>query len=159
MYQIFIPTIEVQQVIQITPEQEFIKLLFEHPDQKHKVLVENKILTQLAQQRANDLATRNYIAHVDLNGIGPNHHATCLGYKFPSYYGHELTDNNIESIEAGSESAQDAFTNLINEIYHRQHLLGEIDFYAEQTEFGIARAYNQFSDFKYYWVIEIAKPN
>ena len=135
---------------------EFAELLNDHMAQEHPSLVCHPVLVELAQFRAEDMATRNYFSHTDPDGKGPNFHARRLGYVLPSFYEKHDRANNIESISGGQTSAQQAFSTLLTSPPHRSHLLGETSFYRRQDCYGIGYARNDNAVFVEYWVAIIA---
>lgn len=139
-------------------EREFGRLLEDDPGQQRDRIVYNPILAQVARQRAQDLAARNYFSHTDPDGLGPNTHATRAGYRLPDNYDRSPAGNNIESIGAGYQSAWEAWQGLRNSKDHRTHMLGLQAFYREQSEYGVGYARAPDSEFEHYWVVLIAKP-
>ncbi len=139
-------------------EREFGRMLEQDPGQQRDRIVYNPVLAQVARQRAQDLAVRNYFSHTDPDGLGPNTHVTRAGYRLPDNYDRSPAGNNIESIGAGYQSAFEAWQGLVNSKDHRTHLLGLQAFYREQSEYGVGYARAPDSDFEHYWVVLIAKP-
>lgn len=144
----------------LSPEEEMIEdFLVAAPDQQREPLRCNPTLSRVALERAMDMAARDYVNHVNPDGHGPNYLVQQGGYVLPSYYGSEPTSNNVESIAAGYESATDVWNSWMESESHRVHLLGETDFYAEQTDYGIGHVYvASGSTYKHYWVVLTAKP-
>lgn len=129
------------------------------PDQKRTAFVCNPTLTQIARERAQDMADRDYVDHVTPDGYGPNYIVEQGGYDLPDYYGSSLTSNNVESIAAGHETAVAVWSSWMDSESHRMHLLGETDFYAEQVDYGIGHVYvASGSTYRHYWVVLTAKP-
>jgi hypothetical protein len=152
MTQIFIPTASNNRPASLLAE-----ILVNDPSQQHPRLVENAILMRVAQGRARDMADRGYFAHADLNGYGPNYHARQAGYTLPEYYSKAADGNSIESIGAGFEQPIQAWEAWMESPAHKRHLLGEIDFFRDQDEYGVGYAYNPDSQYRYYWVVIIAR--
>lgn len=119
----------------------------------------NPILARIARERAYDLGQRNYFDHVNPEGMGPNYLVTLAGYHLPAHYEKGKWGNNIESIAAGSATAEGAWYQWMNSTAHRTHLLGLDRFYAEQTEYGIGHAFVWNSEYKHYWVVITAPPD
>lgn len=140
-----------------TPESEFADLMRNHPDQMRTKMVQNDRLTQVAEERALDMAARAYFSHTNPDGIGPNTLVEQSGYALPDWYCQDLACNNVESIAGGNGTPEDAFNNLLASAGHRSHLLGEIDFYAEQTDYGIGFVEVPGSPYTYYWAIITAR--
>lgn len=134
------------------------QLLVSDPGQQRSLLTQNPVLSLVAQRRADDMATRNYFSHVDPDGYGPNYHARQAGYKLHHTYAKGDQDNNIESIGGGKEQPTDVWAVWLSSPGHRVHVLGEIDFYRKQTEFGVGYAHNPEATYVHYWVVLIARP-
>jgi len=119
-------------------------------------------LTQAAEKKALDMATRNYFDHVDPNGYGMNYWIAKAGYKLPDEWLKKKGYNNFESIQAGLTTGVEAIKNLIldegtNPPGHRNHLLGIMPFWANCTDVGIGMAYNPDSEYRYYTCVLVAK--
>lgn len=138
-------------------EQALFELIRDHPDQGRSFLNINSILTQVARERALDMGTRGYFGHVNPDGYGPNYLVQQAGYVLPSFYSQHPTGNNIESIAAGSSTANQVWNNWMNSTGHRTHLLGLSSFFAEQTDIGIGYAYVPGSPYGHYWVVITAR--
>jgi uncharacterized protein YkwD len=136
-----------------------IAALMKGSGQKRFSLTFNPILAQVARARAADMGRRNYFAHVNPDGVGPNTLVTQAGYVLPSFYGNERAGNFIESINGGGDTAEKAWDSWMNSPSHRKHILGLSDFYAQQVEYGVGHAYFPNSQYKHYWVIITAKPS
>ncbi|MFN8440606.1 MAG: CAP domain-containing protein [Caldilineaceae bacterium] len=134
-------------------------MLRTYPGQQHPNLVLNAILTQEARRKAEDMAKRGYFGHTDPDGFGPNHWVMTAGYTLPAFYDSSPSGNNIESIAAGQTTAADAWDGWMHSNGHRSHLLGEIDFYREQIDYGIGYYHDDNSTYRNYWVVLIAKKN
>jgi len=119
----------------------------------------NSILAQVARDRARDMATRDYFDHVNPDGLGPNALVEQAGYVLPAYYSDDPAANNIESIAAGHKDGREAWRGWMDSPGHRQHLLAEEPFYAEQVEYGIGHVFvAKGNKYGHYWVVLTAKP-
>ena len=98
------------------------------------------------------MATRDFFAHTNPDGVGPNRLVQEAGYVLPGFYDQSATANNIESIVAGFSSFEDAFQAWLDSPAHRPHLLGETSFNADQIEFGVGYAFDPDSTFQHYYV-------
>lgn len=138
-----------------------VTLINEHTDQQRSSLTCNPVLATVAQDRANDLATRNYFDHINPDGLGPNYLVAEAGYSLPSYYPRSRTANTIESIVAAGngETAAQVLTYLLGSPGHRTHILGESSFYRKQVEIGVGYAFNANSEYGHYWVVLMAEPS
>lgn len=125
----------------------------------------NDVLAKVAQQKAQDMADRNYFSHVSLDGCGVNILMNQAGYKLdPSWYS-DPSLNYFESLQAGCSTIDDAIFNLIedsgtNNVMdkgHRNHLLGITDWNASLYDIGVGYGYSAHSTYKHYWSIIIAK--
>jgi len=139
------------------PEKALATLLTSDPHQQRTAVVCNPILAEVARQRAEDMANRDYFSHTNPDGVGPNYLVRAAGYPLPDYYNQKLSANNVESITAGHATAAEAWTAFLQSQQHRNHLLGENSFYADQHEFGIGYAERKASDYQYYWVVITAE--
>lgn len=125
----------------------------------------NDVLAKVAQQKAQDMADRNYFSHVSLDGCGVNILMNQAGYKLdPSWYS-DPSLNYFESLQAGCSTIDDAIFNLIEDSGssdvmkkgHRNHLLGITDWNASLYDIGVGYGYSSHSTYKHYWSIIIAK--
>lgn len=140
-------------------EQALLDLVIKHPDQKRKLIQRNPVLMELAQVRVDDMIERAYFAHINPDGVAANYLACQAGFPLPAYYRcwQMPTVNSIESLAGGYPSAQAAFEGLLASPGHRAHVLGELAFYAVQTELGVGYAFGESAHFKHYWCILIAE--
>ena len=134
------------------------QLATHHPNQGRITMTCDPTLAQVARARAQDMAQRNYFGHVNPDGYGPNYLVSQAGYNLPGWYGATQNSNNIESIAAGYATATDAFNAWLASTGHREHLLGESSFWADQTAFGIGYYYDPTSTYHHYWVFISAPP-
>ncbi len=116
------------------------------------------ILTAVARSRAEDMARRRYMAHVNPDGLGPNALVRSAGYALPSFWSGSRSQNFIESIGAGYATAEQAWEGWMRSPAHRTHLLASSSFYRDQTNFGIGSYSDPSSPFRRYWVIITAPP-
>jgi hypothetical protein len=138
-------------------EAAFIGYLTTDAGQQRTVFRRNEILMKVAQQRATDMATRDYFSHTDPDGYGANHHVEAAGYDLPGTYGQGDADNNIESIGAGTSLPNTMWANFMASEPHKDHLLGETEFFADQDEYGVGYAVNLSSTYDYYWCVLTAR--
>ena len=102
----------------------------------------NKILVEVAEEKAMDMAKKNYFNHVSKDGKGINVMIHKAGYKLNSDWIKDKKDNSFESISAGAETAVESIINLIIDknvkgLGHRKHLLGMNDWYGMMKDIGI----------------------
>lgn len=140
-------------------EVEIANLARNHPQQQRAAMIYDPVLNLVARAKAIDLATRSYFAHTDPDGYGPNKAVELAGYKLPGWWGSAKDANYIESLSAGYASAQAAFDGWMGSSGHRQHVLGEVSFYAEQTRYGVGYAEVPGSPYTRYYVFVSAPPS
>ncbi len=116
-------------------------------------------LVAVARARAADMARRDYVAHVNPDGNGPNHLVRATGYVLPAWWGTDRAANYIESLGVGYTSASETWSALMASPHHRTHLLAQDAFYRDQTSFGIGHYYDAGSTYRHYWVIITAPPS
>lgn len=134
-------------------EQALLNLMVAHPEQRRGEIVCHPLLLQVARARATDMGRRNYFGHTDPDGDGPNRKVTSAGYALPGWYPAERDANSIESIGGGRASAASQWQGWLDSPGHRTHVLGLIDFYAQQTQIGIGHVVVPGSNFGNYWVL------
>jgi uncharacterized protein YkwD len=122
----------------------------------------NKNLAQAAQNRALDMAQRNYFSHTTPEGLGINVLINRAGYTLPAAWLQPPSLNYFESIDGGAPSGKDAIRLLIvdqgvPDLGHRKHLLGLTPFWADCLDAGIGFARNPNSTFGTYVCVIIAK--
>ncbi len=121
-------------------------------------LVWNDILGKVAEEKAIDMAKRNYFAHVDPDGNGINILIHEAGYTLPSSWISDPGKNNFESLSAGRLDGVSAIQSLIRSVQgHREHLLGIHPFWSNCYDIGIGFVYSEVSDYPSYCVVIIAK--
>lgn len=157
--EIYMPLLLTQPACEPNVEEAELAAIFQtDPAQSRERIECDVVLSEVARQRAQDMAARHYFGHVNPDGVGPNLLVRASGYALPDEYSMSQDGNNIESIAGGYESAEAAWSGLMDSPAHRRHLLGEVDFYREQTDLGIGYFFDADSDYQHYWVIITAKP-
>ena len=116
------------------------------------------ILSQVAHERAKDMAQKGYFSHITPDGYGPNFLVSRAGYDLPNWWPDSLSENYIESIAGGYPTAQAAWDAWLHSTSHRTHVLGKNDFWAEQTNYGMGYVYVEGSPYGHYWVFITAPP-
>lgn len=139
-------------------ELEIEQLLLTEPGQRRTQLSFNPLLAAQARQKAEDMANRKYVDHVTPDGYGPNYLVKQAGYLLPPNYSTVITANNIESLAAGYNTVAAVWKAWMQSDGHRSHILGELEFYQQQTEYGIGYYASPTSPYRHYWVILIAAP-
>ena len=131
------------------------KLIIEDSEQQRAELHCNPLLSKVAQQKAEEMATHGEVSHYAI-GDPPDQRLAKAGYKvdIPSgAYGL----NHVEAVLGGFSEPQDVIDQLRNSFYHRVHLFAEHEFFLEQNEIGVGYAYEWKSPHVDYWVVYIAK--
>lgn len=139
-----------------TQEAEIEQLLKTDPGQKRADLKLSIALSQAARRRAQDMANRAYFDHTNPDGFGPNCIVLQEKFLLPDNYGSLITDNNVETIAAGYANMTEAWKGLLTSAHHADHLLGRVDFYREQTYYGIGYVNVPGSQYQHYLVIIIS---
>ena len=142
-------------------EQVLANLVATHLQQQRTVFKCNPILEAVARQHANDMIARNYVAHVNPDGIGPNEMVRRAGFALPDIYSTDLRANNIEALAVGTDftSAQAAFEAWLASPNHRRQILAEgSTFFAAQSEYGMAYVMKPGAPNTHYWIFISAKP-
>lgn len=152
------PTKPIEPELPVEPtsmqEAEFAYLLM--TSQHRPVLHRNEILMRVAQERVDDMVARNYFSHTNPDGFGANYLVRQAGYNLPDWYSHEDAANNIECIAAGYATGSIAWAALMESPGHKAALIGALDFYKEQDEYGVGHCHAPDSTYGYYWAIIIA---
>lgn len=128
------------------------KLLIESNGQQRKNLVCNKVLSQVAFEKAKAMAKESMVDH-NINHSSPNQLLTAAGVELPTSY--EIIGNQVEAVSGGKESPQEAFEYFMSSTNHKEHLMGENDFYLEQNQIGVAHYYDIGTRHMEYWVVYI----
>jgi uncharacterized protein YkwD len=120
------------------------------------------ILAKVAEEKALDMANRDYFGHVTPEGLGINIQIHEAGYTLPKDWRKEKDQNFFESISAGTNTGEEAIRNLIVDkdlpaASHRKQLLGLTDFYSQCTDIGIGFARNPKSQYRTYMSIIIVR--
>lgn len=136
----------------VSPEIDFINRVLCDPRQERKKLIVCPSLMLAAEWRAAGLASGGPWGHVDQFGGWPNDYARRAGCNLPEHY--PPGKNNIESIAAGSISAEAIFIALARSPRHSDHLFGRGDFFGAQTHIGVAMV-EGIPPYTWYWVIHI----
>lgn len=128
----------------------FARRLTTDERQQRPLLRCHPALVQAAQSRADGMVRSGHFAHCDLQGVCANSYARAAGCRLPAEYG---DGNNIESIAAGSFSADAIFDALARSPSHAAHLFGQNDFFRRQGDMGIAVGIG--GRYGWWWVVMI----
>jgi uncharacterized protein YkwD len=152
---IYLPLITLLDVCSMNQqEQELVDLIRTAPGQGRPSFRCNPILAAEAAAHARDMATRHYMGSINPEGYGPNYRVRQAGYPLPTYYSASATGNNIQSNFAGYTNAAAVWAASAN----NDQLYGNGEFWAAQTEFGIAYYNDPTSPLGSYWVVITAPP-
>ena len=119
-------------------------------------------LAKAAQQKAEDMATRNYFAHINPDGYGMNYFINLNGYSLEKDWLANKEDNFFESLCAGPSSPKEAIKVLLIDagvpsLGHRKHLLGLEKMWATCYDIGIGWAKGKHATYSDYYCVLIAK--
>lgn len=131
------------------------KLIMEDDFQNRNEIRCNQILSDVAAQKAKDMAEFGMVTH-NLKG-SPNGRLEEAGFKLPHYYGRNFNSNQVEAIAGGYTDAEDVWDAFKKSTGHRMHLLGEHEFYVEQDEIGIGFYREWETPHVEYWVVFLTK--
>lgn len=122
----------------------------------------NDILAKVAQERAEDMVSRNYFGHTDPDGYGTNIKINNAGYTLDESWYSDKSMNYFESLAVGYAEGKATVIQLINDggasdsnAGHRRHLLGMDDFWGDCYDIGIGKAKGGY--YGTYWCFLIAK--
>lgn len=135
------------------PAGELARVMYTHSEQQRAEMNCHPILAQAAQEKAQDMAARDYFGHQTPEGIGPNRWVIETGFVLPDYYGAEDDANSIESIGAGTGDLDEVWALWMAFETHRTHLLGLDPFFAAQIAYGIGYVHVPDSLYGHYWVV------
>lgn len=148
------PPVIAQGEVIVTPAQHLFKLLRDDPEQQRSFARWNDRLAKVARSRVYSQATEGWDGHTDPDGYGPNWWVEDSDYDLPGWYHQHADANNVESLaHNGTGDAQEVWDSLLKSEGHRLHVLGLLDFYAQQTEVGIGYYYLRGSAKRHYWSI------
>ena len=149
-----------------SPENYYKELKFNNSFKvTNKALTWNDTLAMVAEQKAKDMADRDYYGHVDQGGFGINYQIDKSGYKIDPDWIKNKEDNYFESIVAEVDNGEDAVKRMIIDEGipskgHRKHLLGNGDWFSSLVDIGIGFARRDSgSTYKNYVSVIIAKHN
>ena len=130
-----------------------------HPGQQREKPTLDPILCIVARQRGADMARRNYYAHTNPSGLGPNFLVSRAGFMLPGYYDSSRSGNNIESIAMSIGNPKEVFSLWLKSSPHRLHVLGGHEFYQQQGAIGVGVFRSPHAPFYKYYVFLSAPPN
>lgn len=129
---------------------ELAELIQQDPQQQRFEIVCHPLLAQAAEDKARTMADYGLVRH-NLGG-SPNSRLLEIGFPLPDHYS-GLMGNQVEAIAGGYSSPKDVWKAFKNSPQHRQHLLGEIDFYREQQYMGVGFYLDPTAPHVEYWTV------
>jgi hypothetical protein len=108
-------------------------------------------LCLVARKRAADMAARHYFSHTNPDGQGANYLVRRAGYTLPSYY------DRSRGMSTGTP--REMVSLWLHSSGHRVHVLGELDFYKQQTSVGVGVFRSPEAPHYKYYVFLSAPPN
>jgi len=137
------------------PEAQLLaKLIITDALQQRKTIKCNSTLTSAAYDKAILMRERGLVMH-NLGG-SPNNWLRDRGFELPSYYGGSFS-NQVEAIAGGYRTAKGVWHDFKRSKAHKEHLLGELEFFQEQDQLGVAYYRDVKSLHDDYWVIYLTK--
>ena len=131
------------------------KLIINAPDQKRKNIDCHSGLSQIAQQKAEEMAAMGEVSHYGSGGT-PDERLINSGYKLSLPQG-ATGLNHVEAILGGYSEADIVLAKFSNSYHHRVHLFAEHPFFLTQDDIGVGYAREWSSPHVDYWVVYIAK--
>jgi Cysteine-rich secretory protein family len=142
-----------------TDEMTLFKRIAANAEQQRDTLRLDPTLCIVARKRAADMASRHYFSHTNPDGQGANYLVRRAGYMLPSYYDRSRSGNNLESIGMSTGTPQEMVSLWLHSSGHRVHVLGEFDFYRQQTSVGVGVFRSPEAPHYKYFVFLSAPPN
>ncbi len=133
------------------------QLMQTDPNQERRALQCSPRLAAAAQARSANMARNNYVGHMDPKGRSPHYYIRQANYPLPPSY--ENDENYVESLAAGYTNAENAWAGLLASPHHRQHVLGEVDFFRQQSCFGTGYVQDDDHLLSYYVILSAPCPN
>ena len=128
------------------------QLIINSKHQQREELTCDKQLANIAYLKAQELAKADKIQH-NIDNITPNEFVTQRGIKLPAVY--LVLGNQVEAIQGGTKTAKQAYDSFLNSEQHKAHLLGENEFYKQQTHMGVGFFFDKNKQYEYYWVVYV----
>lgn len=113
----------------------------------------DELLVQAAEIRVATMMEEDRFAHYSLDGTWANDVVRQVGYGLPAWY--PAGANNVESIAAGIQGAQELVDLFYGSTAHRPHVFGTLPMYRAQGKYGVAYGERRDGSLMYstYWVL------
>lgn len=105
------------------------------------VLIVSQALTAASDWMSNDMASKNYFSHTDLQGRS--------SFTRMKEYGYTGSYSMAENIAAGNETGTSTFNQWKNSAGHNANMLNPI-----YRSIGVGRAYSAQSNYRWYWTTD-----
>jgi uncharacterized protein YkwD len=128
------------------------QMLVESKIQQRSNLICNSQLAAAASQKARVMAEKEKVLH-NLNNTSPNELLKNNGIVLPLYYA--KIGNQVESVLGGMQTAEESYQLFMTSETHKKHLLGENNFYQQQTQIGVGYYFDKKTKHMDYWVVYI----
>lgn len=122
----------------------------------------HETLAQVAEEKALDMARRDYLSQVDPEGRGINILMHEAGYKLPPEWIEDERLNYFGIVQGGARDGVDIIKSLLtaeNNVANKRMLLGTDDFSKDMEHVGIGFVRSYKSTFRTYSCIIVAKQN
>lgn len=133
---------------------ELAALIIQDEAQQRVEIVCHPLLAQAAEDKARTMADFGMVRH-NLGG-SPNGRLREIGFPLPHYYS-GLMGNQVEAIAGGYSTPNSVWKAFKHSTTHRQHLLGELDFYREQRYIGVGFYKDYSTPHVEYWTVYLTK--
>jgi len=128
------------------------QLIIEDAKQLRSELICNKALSKAAHEKAKTMAKFNLISHT-IDHVTANEFLKNNLIDLPANY--HYFGNQVEAIQGGMETAQEAFDYFMSSRSHKEHVLGELEFYKNQKHIGVGFYRDLDTQYEYFWVVYI----
>lgn len=110
--------------------------------QQRLKIVRDPLLDLAAENKANDLADKDYFSHTSPDGVTANENVRSTGYILPDWY--PVKSNNVESLALVNSNPKDLAQETLNmwtsSPLHRAHVFGEVETFRKQECGGVGKA-------------------
>lgn len=132
-------------------------MMRDDPLQQRVGMVLDARLAKAIQLHCEDCLRRGYFSHESPEGVWSNKRVRLAGYGLPNWYADDA--NYVESLGGGYETAEKVWASWLLSPTHRKHVLGEVQFYRDQTFVGVGFAFRIGAPlFDFVWGLVTAPP-